>query len=334
VPKLTPTAIRTWADEIGTSHQLKAELDFHLVNILNGIADDATLMERLYLKGGTAINKLYLRDLSRLSIDIDLNQIGSKNAVLSEKDKITSELMKIISSQDDSYTVKIEEKKYEQTTIRVTYPSLVGMSKQHIKVEISHVERFPILPPIKKRLRLPEGEGAKITTYRLEELTATKIRALYDRLKGRDIYDLWSISHMPSIDKTATRKLFLYYFYRGRKVFNPKLFSGRLEKSVRENMIGDDVSGYVRPNVGFGLRDDAREVLNWLGFLNQLDEADRDFILLARILLGKGAIPKEKRSEVNAITYPLIHLFGGKQEITEEARQSKVSDIKLFSENN
>jgi hypothetical protein len=86
--------------------------------------------------------------------------------------------------------------------------------------------------------------------------------------------------------------------------------------------------------VGFGLRDDAREVLNWLGFLNQLDEADRDFILLARILLGKGAIPKEKRSEVNAITYPLIHLFGGKQEITEEARQSKVSDIKLFSENN
>ena len=36
------------------------------------------------------------------------------------------------------------------------------------------------------------GSGT-IITYRLEELMATKLRALYQRRKGRDLFDLWFV---------------------------------------------------------------------------------------------------------------------------------------------
>lgn len=32
-----------------------------------------------------------------------------------------------------------------------------------------------------------------VTTYSLEELIGTKLRALYRRRKGRDLYDLWVV---------------------------------------------------------------------------------------------------------------------------------------------
>lgn len=328
--RLTSTDIRNWADEIGTTNMLLAELDFRLVHILGVIAKDARLAERLYLKGGTAINKLYLRDLSRLSLDIDLNNIGSKDKVLSERNEVIKLLAEAVHSQDSSYVLNVRKRRYEQTTIRASYPSLADVPEQHIKIEISHVERFPILPPVRKQLRLP-GEGEVwLITYRPEELIATKIRALYDRLKGRDIYDLWSVSHKLELDETVVRKLFLYYFYRGRKVFNPKLFFSRLEKAVKDNTIADDAHGFIRPDVEFDIQKGASDVLKWLGFLDKLDEADSDFLLLARVLLRKGEIPREKRGKISEIQHPLRRLFGEDIEITEEASQIKVSDITPF----
>ena len=47
-----------------------------LLNLLRAIRGDAFLRARLALKGGTALN-LFHFELSRLSVDIDLNYIGS-----------------------------------------------------------------------------------------------------------------------------------------------------------------------------------------------------------------------------------------------------------------
>jgi predicted nucleotidyltransferase component of viral defense system len=41
-------------------------------------------------------------------------------------------------------------------------------------------------------IRSPWFEGrAEVQTYTLDELLATKLRALYQRRKGRDLFDLW-----------------------------------------------------------------------------------------------------------------------------------------------
>ena len=35
------------------------------------------------------------------------------------------------------------------------------------------------------------SEDVEVNTFQLEELLATKLRALYERKKGRDAFDLW-----------------------------------------------------------------------------------------------------------------------------------------------
>ena len=52
---------------------------WQLMNVLEGINAHPYLQERLVLKGGTALN-LFVFDLPRLSVDIDLNYIGSEFA--------------------------------------------------------------------------------------------------------------------------------------------------------------------------------------------------------------------------------------------------------------
>jgi len=64
--KLTNRDLRVWADEQELSDLLFAELDYRLVTILEAIYRDELLGKRLYMKGGTAINKLYLGVTSRL----------------------------------------------------------------------------------------------------------------------------------------------------------------------------------------------------------------------------------------------------------------------------
>jgi predicted nucleotidyltransferase component of viral defense system len=58
--KITNHDLKTWADEQELSDMLFTELDYRLVKILEAIYADNFLAERLYMKGGTAINKLYL----------------------------------------------------------------------------------------------------------------------------------------------------------------------------------------------------------------------------------------------------------------------------------
>lgn len=60
-----------------------------LVELLNELFDNTFLKQRLVLKGGTALNLFYF-DLPRLSVDIDLNYIGSvdRNTMLEERKEL------------------------------------------------------------------------------------------------------------------------------------------------------------------------------------------------------------------------------------------------------
>jgi predicted nucleotidyltransferase component of viral defense system len=65
-----------------------------------------------------------------------------------------------------------------------------------VKIEVNVEETEPFLD----RVRLPytvaspwyEGR-AEVSTFQLDELMATKLRALYQRRKGRDLFDLWHV---------------------------------------------------------------------------------------------------------------------------------------------
>jgi len=64
-----------------------------LLNLLRAIREDAFLRARLALKGGTALN-LFHFELSRLSVDIDLNYIGSadRETMVAERPELEARL--------------------------------------------------------------------------------------------------------------------------------------------------------------------------------------------------------------------------------------------------
>jgi predicted nucleotidyltransferase component of viral defense system len=86
--QITVRILRNWADEGGIPDLTLAELDYRLVHALSAIYTDPFLRDRLYLKGGTALNKLYLPGANRLSVDLDFNAVGTKEQVLQERTPI------------------------------------------------------------------------------------------------------------------------------------------------------------------------------------------------------------------------------------------------------
>src|SRR3546814_19890904 len=72
-----------------TGHQLGTlEKVLRLLDLLQEIARDPVLSERLVLKGGTALNVFHL-GLDRLSVDIDLNYIGAPDRAVMKTERPT-----------------------------------------------------------------------------------------------------------------------------------------------------------------------------------------------------------------------------------------------------
>lgn len=322
--RLTNHDVKVWADEQGLPDLLFAELDYRLVKTLEALYSNGFLSERLCMKGGTAINKLYLGETSRLSVDLDFNHLGSKEEVLKEKRTVRELIVEVLKKQDNSYDVHYE-RPYGLTRIKARYKT-VGGPIQNFKIEISHVERFPILPPLKKEIKTPDGL-VNVLTYTLEELTSTKLRALLERFKGRDIYDLYFISQL-NPDTTVVRKMFLYYFYRSKKVFNPKVHYKAIIKRYESENYVDDVTDFVKPTVTFNLHEAAKDVIAQYSFLNQFDLQDKDFLMLAGLLLGKK-VQKESIARLQKVDKPLKRLFDGIS-ISSEASEISTDEIKPF----
>lgn len=326
--RLTSHDLRTWADDQHIADLALAELDYRLTQALDAIYSDPFLRERLYLKGGTALNKLFFPAANRLSVDLDFNAVGPKAQVLAERTQLTNQVMALLAGQDAGYTLAHDYRRYEQSTIRVGFAPLSGSPRQHLKLEISFIERVPILGCEERPLTVPGNTTITlINTYRLEELAATKLRALYGRRKGRDIYDLAQIGAL-DLEERALRKLTLYYFYHARMVFHYPAFRANVEEKLRRRGFADDVRGLIRADQQFNWQMASQAVLERFAFLADLDKRDREFLRLVRYLLGTP-ISEHEAEALAQIDHPIAWLMEGCS-ITAEAADQRQDDIRLY----
>lgn len=319
--EITRIKIENWASVLKIENLILAEHDYRILFLLKDIYSHPFLSNRLCLKGGTAINKLFLKETSRLSIDLDFNIIGEKERVFKERKEIKGKLIEMLRRQKME-KIKVKSR-YDELTVSGRYKPIFG-EKQKIKLEISYIERIPILDPVEKEMKIPLGK-IRVKTYRIEELLATKIRALYDRLKGRDIYDLYFSSFI-DFDKILLKKLVLFYFYKSGKIFNPKIFFRNIEDKFLSEKFIDDVSIFIKPTTEFSIKNNIKRILEFYSFLKEFDEHDKKFILLAEKLLGMELSSKNLKLIKN-INYPLDFLFDD-LEISERARKMTIEEIK------
>jgi len=164
----------------------QVEQDLVISRALVELFSRPAISNGLAFRGGTALYKLHFRPAARYSEDIDLvqTQVGGIGGVL---DAIHEAL--------DGW---LGEPRWKQSEGRVTLSYRFESEdlppvRLKLKVEINTREHFTVYGLKTHRLELASrwfSGGADLQTYELDELLGTKLRALYQRKKGRDLFDL------------------------------------------------------------------------------------------------------------------------------------------------
>ena len=121
-----------------------------------------------------------------------------------------------------------------------------------LKVEINtreHETKLELISvPYSVETRWFSG-SADITTYRIEELIGTKIRALYQRKKGRDLFDLWYAQENCKIDWKEAVACFRFYTQHQGVSVSATDFQQNIEKKLADKGFVSDIRAIKRPDI-------------------------------------------------------------------------------------
>jgi predicted nucleotidyltransferase component of viral defense system len=162
------------------------------------------------LKGGTAIN-LFIRDMPRLSVDIDLAYlpIQDRDTSLYEIDMAMKRIKKDIASLFSSMEVTESFLPFTDKCIRLT----VKDNNAQIKIEVTPVLRGSINQPIVKKISSStEAKFGKVSMQLLsfEDLYGGKICAALDRQHPRDLFDIYYLLENEGISEKLKNSFIIY----------------------------------------------------------------------------------------------------------------------------
>lgn len=156
-----------------------------LLDLLEEIQRHPDLKGKLAMHGGTAIN-LFMLNVPRLSVDIDISYVGAleRGRMLEERPAIERALEEVARFQ--GYDVAVGEGGHAGRTFVLRYRGDWG--SDHVKIDCIYMNRSPLLPP---RLRCcPLRSDAGVLMFEDIELAGGKVKAFFDRVKVRDLYDI------------------------------------------------------------------------------------------------------------------------------------------------
>ncbi len=93
------------------------------------------------------------------------------------------------------------------------YTSIDNVQRK-LKIEINTTEHFGVYELMDHEFAVNSSwySGSSIVRpYQLNELIGTKLRALYQRSKGRDLFDIWYVLKMDLVDCEAVINVFNKY---------------------------------------------------------------------------------------------------------------------------
>ncbi|MDE2790749.1 MAG: nucleotidyl transferase AbiEii/AbiGii toxin family protein [Paracoccaceae bacterium] len=132
-----------------------------------------------------------------------------------------------------------------------------------LKVEINTREHFAVCGFTRRVFSVESrwySGRADITTFELDELLATKLRALYQRRKGRDLFDLAMGLADERSDASRIATAFRKYMKRGGAVVTRAMFERILAGKVGDSQFNADMSALLRPGFEWRPEEAARTV--------------------------------------------------------------------------
>jgi predicted nucleotidyltransferase component of viral defense system len=198
------------------------------------------------LKGGTAIN-LFLRDMPRVSIDIDLTYVPIKNRAssLKEIDAAMKRIAAAIKHGVRGAKVNTSAPKGEKGITKL----IVRGDGVQIKIEVTPVLRGCVYEPEVRSVsaRVEEEFGfAEMSVVSFPDLYAGKIVAALDRQHPRDLFDVRDLFAKEGIDDKV-RKAFIVYLLSHDRPMAEVLAPQRLDISAEyqrgfEGMVDEPVT--------------------------------------------------------------------------------------------
>ena len=249
--------INEWREKAPWPVDAQVEQDLIIARVLVEMYSDDLLKKSLAFRGGTALHKLFLAPQIRYSEDIDLVQVHSEPI-----NPILKQIRERLSFLGTKRTVK---QHIHNNTIIYRFdtedPSVPSM---RLKIEINTREHFNVLGLKQIPYRVENGwfsGECLLTGYELEELLGTKLRALYQRRKGRDLFDLyWALKNRQVDAEKLIRCYKTYIQFSVDKPPTQKQFLANMEEKMTDREFLEDIHIVLKPGVEYN-NDEAWEVV-------------------------------------------------------------------------
>ena len=260
--------ITSWRSKAPWSTDAQVEQDLVVCRALIDLYSDELLAREVAFRGGTALRKLHLNPPGRYSQDIDLVQVKA------------GPIGSVLTAMRARLDPWLGQPRWTQGQGRVTFvyrfeSEAKPITPLKLKVEINTREHFFVLGAHRVRFQVDNpwyGGKAELLTYEPEELLGTKLRALYQRKKGRDLFDLSeALVRLTGLDLEKVVRCFSRYVEKeGRRITRPE-FEVNLAEKIHDKSFVSDMKPLLALGVSFDPMAAGNRVLD--AFVSQLPEA-------------------------------------------------------------
>lgn len=251
---------------------LQVEQDLLLSLAMTAVFQDDFLSRQIAMRGGTALHKVHLAPAARYSEDIDLVLVGERpdNHIFKALRRVLADVLgKPVQTIWDDVKLTIRNLALPSRILRlifrvpsVTEPGFFLTVK--VEVNVSEKDSWAPMEKIDHVVRVRDGEqSAVLVTYSLNEMLGTKMRALFQRRQGRDLFDLyWAMAgkvapHGVPPDANGIVEAFRFYM-RGE---GTKVRAGEqavaLESRVSDPGFCSDTDVLLRTGIEYDVREAA-----------------------------------------------------------------------------
>jgi predicted nucleotidyltransferase component of viral defense system len=241
--------ITEWRGEAPWVSDEQVEQDLIISRAVVEIFKNQALARNLAWRGGTALFKLHLRPAARYSEDIDLVQMTSEpigetfDSLRAVLDPWLGEPRRVLKEGRVNLVYRFASEELPSRPLR-------------LKIEINSREHFTELGHAHHRFSVSSrwwSGAASVTTFELDELLGTKLRALFQRKKGRDLFDLWyAIDRQASSPERIVACFERYMRESGVRVTRA-VFEENLAGKLIDPIFRADMTPLLRPGVSWDI---------------------------------------------------------------------------------
>ncbi|MGH9316312.1 MAG: nucleotidyl transferase AbiEii/AbiGii toxin family protein [Thermoanaerobaculia bacterium] len=212
----------------------------YLDAILNRLARHPELQSAWVLKGGTALNLFFL-DVPRLSVDIDVNYVGTADLSKMQAARPRFEAAVAACCEREGCAVRRVPQDHAGGKFRLQYSGAAGGSGS-LELDLNFLLRVPLLGIEHQRPRFPpDAQAESVPILTIEEIAAGKFAALLTRRAARDAFDASQLLGVAPdlLDRPGFRFAFLVYAAGSRRdvrTIDPKGI-GVSTKEIRSSLL-------------------------------------------------------------------------------------------------